>query len=313
MASNFHNILGFLDIGIDGHLGLQILTPVPLPDFPFWELVCVHPFAMGPGWKTKVLINGVPSVVNGHTSYISWPHLPIDPENGTFVMDMLKGKHACWLPRGTVFIQDSTSTCCIVGPVSTNVDCRNFGFPMANLIVQVATVQTTPSVGDFIFGLATLAIEKLMDKAQGKLFKLKPLAKLGKKVDKIAHKMAVRATRKGIGYQVAKKVGMPFAKRKFAGLSSRALSGKAKTKGRELAEDLLKKAGLSVETPLEMAKKAFDFDPMRPIQSLMKRPDSDGEVPGLLPVKGFDPKKGLEGIPLYDKGKNGLQIVTGGG
>jgi hypothetical protein len=311
MASNFHNILGFLDIGVDLHKGLQIVTPPPIPGFPFWELVAVHPFAMGPGWKTKVLINGVPSVVNGHSSLVPWPHLPLIPQNATFVIDMLTGDHACWLPRGTVFIQDETSTCCIVGPISNNIDCGSM--PITNLILQVATVQTTPSLSDFIFGALTVVINKAFDAAQGALFKKwKPLKKLTAKVDKVAHKIAVRATRKGFGYQAAKKLGMPFVKKKFAGLGSRALAGKAKTKGRELAESALKAAGLKAETPLEMAKKAFDFDPTRPLASVMQRPDSDGKVPGLSPIKGFDPAKGLEGIPLYDKGKNGVQFVTGG-
>ncbi|MFS8070733.1 MAG: hypothetical protein ACMG6S_30575, partial [Byssovorax sp.] len=149
MASNFHNILGFLDIGLDKHDGIQVIPPPPRPQ-PFWEIVCVHPFAMGPGWKTKVLINGVPSVVNGHSSLIPWPHFPIIPQNAVFVLDMLFGDHACWLPRGTVFIEDSVSTCCIVGPISNNIDCGDM--PIANLVIQVATVQTTPSLSDFLYG-----------------------------------------------------------------------------------------------------------------------------------------------------------------
>ncbi|MFS8068879.1 MAG: hypothetical protein ACMG6S_21170 [Byssovorax sp.] len=311
MASNFHNILGFLDIGVDWHKGLQIVPILPGVPFVFPELVCVHPFALGPGWKTKVLINGVPSVVNGHTSLISWPHLPIIPHNATFVSDMLQGEHACWLPRGTVFIQDSTSTCCIAGPVSNNIDCGYV--PITNLILQVATVQTTPTLSDFIFGALSVVINKAFGAAQSALFKKwKPLKNLTKKVDGIAHKIAVRATKKGFGYQAAKKLGRPFVK-KLPGLSKRALSGRAKTKGRELAEEALKRAGLDAQTPLEMAKKAFDFDPTRPLASVMKRPDSDGNVPGLSPIKGFDPGKGLEGIPLYDKAKGGVQLVTGGG
>ena len=311
MASNFHNILGFLDIGVDLHKGLQIITPPPVPGFLFPELVALHPFALGFGWKFKVLINGVPSVVNGHVSKLSWPHLPIIPENALFMRDLKKGTHACWLPRGTVFIQGDTSTCCIAGPVSNNIDCGLI--PITNLILQVATVQTTPTLSDFVFGALTVVLEKALDAAQDALFKhWKPLKKLTAKVDKMAHKIAVRATRRGVGYQAAKKVGKLVSK-KAPGLSKRALAGRAKTKGRELAEEGLKRAGLDAKTPLEMAKKAFDFDLTRPLASVMKRPDIDGNVPGLSPVKGFDPLKGLEGIPLYDKGKQGVQFVTGGG
>jgi hypothetical protein len=44
----------------------------------------------------------------------------------------------------------------------------------------------------------------------------------------------------------------------------------------------------------------------------MGRPTADGK-PEWSPFKAFDGKKGLEGIPLYDKGNGGVQTVTGGG
>lgn len=314
MASNFHNILGFLDIGLDGHTGLQIVPgPVPVPEFPFWELVCVHPFAMGPGWKTKVLINGVPSVVNGHTSLILWPHLPTVPQNAFFALDMLFGDHTCWLPRGTVFIQDSVSTCCIIGPISTNVDCCDFGFPMANLIVQVATVQTTPSLTDFLYGALSVVLNALLAKGQSAIFKKwKPLKKLSTAVDGFAHKIAVRASNSGLGYQVAKRLGAPLASQ-IPGLAGRALSGRSKAIGRALEEEFLKRAGLKADTLLNVAKKAFDFDPKGPLGELMGIPGADGNTPGWSPFKPFSATKALEGIPLYDKGNGGVQTVTGGG
>ncbi len=313
MASNFHNILGFLSVGVDGHEGLQILLPPPPgePEFPFPELVAVHPFAMGPGWKTKVLINGVPSVVNGHSSLIPWPHLPIIPENAFFALDMLFGDHTCWLPRGTVFIQDEVSTCCIAGPVSTNVDCCDFGFPMTNLVVQIATVQTTPSLSDFVSGALSVALNAAIAKGQSEIFKHGPFKKLADKGEKLAHKIAVRASKKGLGYKIAKKLGAPLA-REVPGLAGRKLAGRSKALGRALEEEFLKRAGLAAETPLEVAKKAFDVDPTRPLNAALGRRDADGKLPW-SPVAPFDAKKGLEGIPLYDKGNGAVQTVTGGG
>lgn len=313
MASNFHNILGFLAVGLDGHQGLQIMLPPPpgVPAFPFYEVVCAHPFAMGPGWKTKVLINGVPSVVNGHISLIPWPHYPITPMNAFFALDMLFGDHACWLPRGTVFIEDDVSTCCILSGISTNVDCCDFGFPMANLVIQIATVQTTPSLSDFLFGALSVALGAALAKGQKGLFKKGPFKKLADKADGLAHKLAVRASKSGLGYKIAKKLGAPLA-RKVPGLAGRKLSGRSKALGRALEEEFLKRAGLSAQTPLNVAKKAFDFDPNRPLGSAMGRPTADGK-PAWSPFKPFRGTKALEGIPLYDKGHGGVQTVTGGG
>jgi hypothetical protein len=314
MASNFHNILGFLAVGVDGHEGLQILLPPPPgePEFPFPELVCAHPYALGPGWKFKVLINGVPSVVNGHASLIPWPHYPIVPMNAFFALDMLFGDHSCWLPRGTVFIEDEVSTCCIIAGVSTNVDCCDFGFPMTNLIIQIATVQTTPSLSDFLSGALSVALNAALSKAQGALFKkFKPLKKLSDKAEGLAHKLAVRASKKGLGYKIAKKLGSNLAGQ-VPGLAGRKLAGRSKALGRALEEEFLKRAGLSAQTPLNIAKKAFDFDPMRPVNSALGRPTADGK-PAWSPFKPFDGIKGLEGIPLYDKGNGGVQTVTGGG
>jgi hypothetical protein len=313
MASNFHNILGFLLVGVDGHEGLQIMLPPPPgePAFPFAELVCAHPFAMGPGWKTKVLINGVPSVVNGHSSLLSWPHFPMEPMNAFFALDMLFGDHTCWLPRGTVFIQDEVSTCCIAGGVSTNVDCCDFGFPMSNLIVQIATVQTTPSLSDFLSGALSVALNAALAKGQSALFKHGPLKKLAEKGEKAAHKIAVRASKKGLGYKIAKRLGAPLAKQ-VPGLAGRKLAGRSKALGRALEEEFLKRAGLSAQTPLNIAKKAFDFDPTRPLKSALGQPTADGK-PAWSPFKPFSGSKAAEGIPLYDKGHGAVQTVTGGG
>src|ERR1700722_11940357 len=141
MASNFHNILGFLAVGVDYHLGLQVLSVPPEPDFPFWELVAVHPFVMGPNQKPTVQINGVASVVDQHTPMLLWPHLPLDPMNALFPLDMLMGTQSCWLPRGTVLICGEVSTCCVAEGVSVNLDCWQPCNVPSDLVLQYATVQ----------------------------------------------------------------------------------------------------------------------------------------------------------------------------
>ena len=143
MASNFHDIFGFLAIGVDVHKGLR---PVPAPPgfIPelFAEVVAIHPFILGPGQKPTVKFNGVNSVVDGHTSYVSWPHLPIAPPNILFPIDLIFGTHSCWLPRSTVQIDGTMSTCAIAACVSTDLDCWEWApIPSDLTLPQIAGIR----------------------------------------------------------------------------------------------------------------------------------------------------------------------------
>jgi hypothetical protein len=281
MASNFHNILGILTVGVDRHKGLQVAPPAPpgapIPEFPFWELVCAHPFIMGPNQKPTVKINGVPSVVLGHEPLLLWPHYPLNPMNAFWPLDLIFGSQSCWLPRGTVFICDEVSTCAVYEAVTMTLDCADPCKMPTNLTLQFGTVKTTPSPADFFAGALQWAVDTALSVITDKV--LKPLGKkLGKKLGKRfggkgkgllkklgdpAHKLAVRLTKSGKGYQLAKKLGGKFTGKYSQGLTKRATSGYAKRVGRQITEEFLKRAGVGAGDVGKAGLEAVGWDPKR--------------------------------------------------
>ncbi|WP_437318624.1 restriction endonuclease fold toxin [Sorangium sp. So ce385] len=225
MAHNFHDINGWLIVGLEMHQGFHIFPPAPMK---FLKLVLLHPFTLGDKQKPTVLFNGVPSVTHQHEPKFLWPHLGIipDPLDALTPLHILFGSHKCWLPRGAVEICGEKATCCVIGgPVSLNADCWDIGRWPTSLVLNPGTVQTTPTFGDFAMGAVTLAIDLVLDLlfegaaklAGGLLLKfggkvLKPLFKKGK--DLVGK--GLRAATKQMG-----KAG------KALGKGARALKGKA--------------------------------------------------------------------------------------
>ncbi|WP_437611793.1 DUF6531 domain-containing protein [Sorangium sp. So ce834] len=225
MAHNFHDINGWLIVGLEMHQGFHIFPPAPMK---FLKLVLLHPFTLGDRQQPTVLFNGVPSVTHQHEPKFLWPHLGIipDPLDALTPLHILFGSHKCWLPRGAVEICGEKATCCVIGgPVSLNADCWDIGRWPTSLVLNPGTVQTTPTFGDFAMGAVTLAIDLVLDLlfegaakiAGGLLLKfggkvLKPLFKKGK--DLVGK--GLRAATKQMG-----KAG------KALGKGARALKGKA--------------------------------------------------------------------------------------
>ncbi|WP_437337479.1 DUF6531 domain-containing protein [Sorangium sp. So ce394] len=165
MAHNFHDINGWLIVGIEGHSGFHIFPPAPMW---FWKLTLLHPFTLGDRQHPTVLFNGVPSVTHQHEPMFLWPHLGIipDPLDALTPLHILFGSHKCWLPRGAVEICGEKATCCVIGgPVSLNADCWEYGKWPTSLVLNPGTVQTTPTFSDFAQGALTLAIDLVLDLA----------------------------------------------------------------------------------------------------------------------------------------------------
>lgn len=184
MAHNFHDINGWLIVGIEMHQGFHIFPPAPMK---FWKLTLLHPFTLGDKQKPTVLFNGVPSVTHEHEPKFLWPHLGIipDPLDALTPLHILFGSHKCWLPRGAVEICGEKATCCVIGgPVSLNADCWDVGKWPTSLVINPGTVQTTPTFGDFAMGAVTLAIDLVIDLLFEGAFKIAGglLKKLGSKV-----------------------------------------------------------------------------------------------------------------------------------
>lgn len=236
MANNFHTIDGWHIVGVEGHNGLHIVPPpVFLVPMWFWKLTCMHPFTRGDKAKPTVMFNGVPSVTHQHEPTTLWPHLGIipDPLDLLTPLHIAFGSHKCWLPRGAVEICGEKSTCCVIaGPVSLNADCWEYGKWPTSLVLNPGTVQTTPTIGDFLAGALTLAIDLVLDllfevamKLGGALLKklfnkvLKPLLKKGKELVERGLKAAAKQMGE-LGEKLAK--GLKSAKDKVASALAKA-------------------------------------------------------------------------------------------
>ena len=164
MANNFHTDAGWLLVGIDGHNGIH------WPFVPTWffKLNLLHPLSMGDKQKPTVQFNGVPSVTHGHEPTYLWPHIGIFPSPLDLMtpLHILFGSHKCWLPRGAVQICGEQATCCVIGgPMSLNADCWEYGKWPTSLVEDPGTVQTTPTVMDFVMGAVSLAVDLVIDLA----------------------------------------------------------------------------------------------------------------------------------------------------
>jgi len=321
MASNFHNILGFLAVGLDVHKGIM---PVPAPPFlvpevKYGELVLVHPFFLGPNQKPNVKINGVSSVVDGHTSYLLWPHFPVVPQppNILWPLDLVFGTHSCWLPRGTVHIDGTPATCAIVECFSTNLDCWEWAPIPSDLTLQFATVQTTPSLSDFLYGAVRALVNGALQagmaagfRALGKIkFKGKPLSRF---TENITDAIGNRLVRSGRGFRAARALGRPMLGSVLDGASRQRISGGSWAAGRRIVSSAIGRilpnsAGSAVSTGLG----AFGWNPgtVAADQLVGAQP---GTNPTWNPFGGFKGAEMLDSnVPLYGAVHGGVQAVGG--
>lgn len=314
MASNFHNILGFLAVGVDVHKGLvpPLFTPALCA-----ELVAVHPFVLGPDQKPNVKINGVNSVVDGHTSFVSWPHLPLFPPNILWPIDLIFGTHSCWLPRGTVHIDNTPSTCAMVSCISMDLDCWEWAPIPSDLTLQFGTVQTTPSLSDFLYGalraLVNGALSFGINKGFSALGKIKikgnPISRFTEKwTDKLGNKL----TKSGMGYKFARAIGKPMMSDFLQGASRQKVSGASWAAGRRMVNSALGRmlpgnAGALVNAGLG----AFGFDAGKVAAQQLVGPLA-GQKPTGNPFGGFKGVSLLDTkVPLYGAVHGGVQAVGG--
>jgi hypothetical protein len=165
MANNFHDNTGLFVVGVDGHAGFHF-PPLMVPTF-FVSVTAVHPFIMGGDQQPTVLMNGGhPSVLDQHNPKFLWPHIGVypDPLDLFTPLHIIFGEQKCWLPRLAVHICGTPAApTAIAGPISVNLDCWEFCKLPTSLVVQVGTVQTTPSPDDYLYGAVRYAIETAID------------------------------------------------------------------------------------------------------------------------------------------------------
>jgi hypothetical protein len=164
MAHNFHDNTGLFLVGVDGHVGL--LMPLFIPTF-FISVTAVHPFILGADQQPTVLMNGGhPSVQDKHNPKFLWPHIGVipGPMDAFTPLHCIFGEQQCWLPRLAVHIcKKPAAPTVFPGPMSINLDCWEFAKLPTSLVLQIGTVQTTPSPDDYKYGLVRMAVEAAID------------------------------------------------------------------------------------------------------------------------------------------------------
>lgn len=168
MANHFHDANGILIVGLDGHNGLHF------PFVPMWftSVNFLHPFALGGNQKTTVLFNGVNTVVNQHVTPDLWPHLGVipDPLDLLTPLHILMGQQKTWIPRSTVLIEGEPATVCAIGGGwSIDLDCWDFGGLPTSLVFNPGTVETTPSLWDYLQGVVSVVIDVAINWILGKI------------------------------------------------------------------------------------------------------------------------------------------------
>lgn len=165
MASKLHDVGGWLLVSWDWHVGVHWPTPIPAT-MAFHEINVAHPFTMGPMYEPTVFFNGRNAVKDQHEPYFLWPHFPVapDPLNMVFPLDVVFGTQQCWLPRLTVIVKDKPAAPTVFFcPLSCNNVCHTFGKIPTSLVLQTGTVETTPSLADYISGLTRMLVALAID------------------------------------------------------------------------------------------------------------------------------------------------------
>jgi hypothetical protein len=314
MASNFHNIVGFLAVGVDVHKGL---VPPLFEEALCAELVAAHPFVLGPDQKSNVKINGVNSVVDGHTSYVLWPHYPIFPPNILWPIDLAFGSHSCWLPRSTVTIDGTMSTCAMAACVSMDLDCWEWAPIPSDLTIQVGTVQTSPSLSDFAFGAIRAIVNGAVSYGMNKGFSALGKIKIGGKplsrfTEKWNEKLGNQLVKRGMGYKFARALGKPMMSKYLANASRQKISGASWAAGRRMVNAALGKLlPSSVGGVASKGLGAFGWSPGSVVASHVV-----GTPPGQKstwnPFGSFKGTSLIDGqVPLYGAAHGGVQAVGG--
>lgn len=283
MASNFHNTFGWLLIGFDPHIGVQPIPPPPHP-LVYWHMVLPHPFILGGNQKPTVQIDGFNAVVDGHNPRLAI-HIPISPDPLDMLMPLtsLLGNHKCPLARGAVKICGESAAICLAGSASINLDCAIPCTLPSSVILQVATVQTTPTGADYMAAATKYAVSAAVECFL--FFATGGVAGAGKGA--VAN--AVSLQEKGLAITFLKSIN-PLSK--FQGEAWKNLSDPAFYRNLDKVNDIASWFGISATGVNPQLPGLSTFVPqIGAIQGLIEQGTGSAEVtevvqhPGITPVK----------------------------
>jgi hypothetical protein len=170
MSSNFLNRSGFF-AGVDLHWYIPIGVPPPAPGPPIPQIHIVGQLHDGPDrfWRRVDSVTAEASPVRqSGWAMLLVPHLPImipPPhalEVANLAVTILTSSSAPQLSASTVTGKGSALLVEIIGPMGANADC-GFGIIPNNIDVNLNSVKTTPTVGDYAGAAAGFVLNGIVN------------------------------------------------------------------------------------------------------------------------------------------------------
>ncbi len=173
MSSNFYDYGGWM-IGIDGHTYLAALgsplIPAPTPNSPYAVWALFDWIETNKKACKKVTSDGERMVNGSHEIYVV-PHVPI-PVSAPSVWEIpntlaiIAGSSSKpGLAVSSVTGEGDPLAACVFGAFGINMNCGTWKVALA---INLNTVKTVPSVGDYLRMVANIGTEMLIDFGVGK-------------------------------------------------------------------------------------------------------------------------------------------------
>ena len=168
MSVNFHNNFGLM-VFVDIHK----YDPAP----PIWPHLVEVPFF----WPPSLFTKRIPSVtsmthqmIKGGLDLYLVPHVPLGPPPGALApwvqlakIILMSGTKAQLTVHSVTGDKDKLA-CCTTGMIGFNVNCNDPIDLPNGLVLQFNTVQTQPTLGDYLGALASYALDAAIGFAVGK-------------------------------------------------------------------------------------------------------------------------------------------------
>ncbi|AKT39708.1 hypothetical protein [Chondromyces crocatus] len=172
MSANFYNNWGMVT-GVDVHFFIIPAKPPILP----WPLVFGAPFEWVPSFhskRTESITSMDALMIQGGFDLYLVIHVPLGPPPGAIAPVATMAKIlALSGSKAQLAVQSVTGeggklACCIVGMLSKNVECNDPIDMLTGNVLQLNTVQTQPTAGDYASALASYAVDAALGWGIGK-------------------------------------------------------------------------------------------------------------------------------------------------
>lgn len=186
MSCNFHNLTGSHQGGVDPHTYYPLGAPPII--VPYAAQVFYFVFQPATVWKKAVRTTAEawPMLQQGYDFYfilhIPIPAPPPDPAKQTeqTASVIMNSGSKLWMAVSSVTSGGTPLACCLKWMLSNNQNCADPMDAHANFVINLNSVQTSPTWGDYAGAAAASVVDALMAAAFGAIVDDLPLANFSK-------------------------------------------------------------------------------------------------------------------------------------